>query len=61
MVLLQLWLHIYSKQTLKERVAALIPPKQEQVKKLKTEYGEKILSTCTVSQVHFTSLVATWS
>jgi len=41
-----------SESTLKERLAAVIPPKQELVKKLKNEHGDKVLGTCTVSQAY---------
>jgi len=38
--------------TLKERLAAIIPAKQEIVKKIKAEHGEKVLGACTVSQAY---------
>jgi len=40
------------KETLKERVAQLIPVKLAQVKKIKQEHGDKILGTCTVNQAY---------
>jgi len=41
-----------SEPTLKERLAAVIPPKQALVKKLKDEHGDKVIGTCTVSQAY---------
>jgi citrate synthase len=41
-----------SEPTLKERLAAIIPEKQAQVKKIKEEHGEKILGVCTVSMAY---------
>jgi len=38
--------------SLKERLAAIIPQKQEIVKKLKAEHGEVVLNKCTVSQAY---------
>jgi len=40
------------KETLKERVAQLIPEKNAQIKKIKQEHGDKILGTCTVNQAY---------
>lgn len=41
-----------SEPTLKERLAVLIPKKQEEVKKIKADHGDKVLGTCTVSQAY---------
>lgn len=41
-----------SEQGLKARLAAIIPEKSEVVKKIKTEHGDKVLGTCTVSQAY---------
>eukprot|EP01111_Echinosteliopsis_oligospora_P018527 TRINITY_DN855_c0_g1_i1.p1 TRINITY_DN855_c0_g1~~TRINITY_DN855_c0_g1_i1.p1 ORF type:complete len:471 (+),score=139.37 TRINITY_DN855_c0_g1_i1:134-1546(+) len=41
-----------SEPTLKERLAQIIPGKQEVVKKIKAEHGDKVLGACTVSQAY---------
>jgi len=40
----------FSTKTLKERVVELLPEKQEAIRKLNQEHGDKVLGTCTVSQ-----------
>jgi len=39
-------------QGLKDRLKELIPQKQDQIKKIKAEHGEKVLGTCTVNQAY---------
>jgi citrate synthase len=41
-----------SEPTLKERLQAVIPAKQAQVKQIKAEFGDKVLGTCTVNQAY---------
>lgn len=41
-----------SEPTLKDRLAVLIPQKNEIIKKIKAEHGDKVLGTCTVSQAY---------
>jgi len=40
----------FSTKTLKERVTELLPEKQDDIRKLNQEHGDKVLGTCTVSQ-----------
>lgn len=46
---------------LKERLKELIPPMNDKIKKIKAEHGEKILGTCTVSQVSSRSVGDAWA
>jgi len=38
--------------TLKDRIKALAPAKNEAIKKIKADFGEKILGTCTINQAY---------
>jgi citrate synthase len=48
----QQWLSTSASSPLKNRLAELIPAKQEQVNKIKKEYGNVVIDTVTVDQAY---------